>query len=169
MPEIVYLRGNTDEIRVPIHGKTVVQKGECVFLAQDATCLVGAAADRYGYPAANLADCTVTYWGDNLLGISMKGSVSGVTEEIPVAQSGIFRGAIETTAVSQTCKVGQSVAGASVGASGVSSSGVTLSVGTGGDHGKAKIGRVVKYGYAANYVDFMLMTSLSGNSIAALV
>lgn len=165
----IHLRGQTNEIEVPIHGKTVIEKGEDVFIAQDAVCIVGSAADHYGYPASNLAAVTDSYHTQNYAGIAMKGSISGVTENIPVATSGIFRRKIKlgTSATSQTCKIGQTVAACTIGASGVSISGTTVSVGTGGDHDAGRIGRVVKAEYQAKTVDFMLFTRLSGASIVA--
>lgn len=167
MPEKIHLRGDTCEIKVPVHGNVVIQKGEDIFCPQDGSCIVGASTDRYGYPASDLADVTDTYHCQNYVGISMTASKSGVTEDILVAQAGIFRAKIKlgTSATSQTCKIGQTVAGASVGTSGVSVSGTTVCIGSGGDHDKARIGRVVKYEHAATEVDFMLMTRLSGSSI----
>ena len=165
----IHLRGETNEIQVPIHGNVEVEKGEDIFIAQDAICIVGSTADHYGYPASDLAGVTDSYHTQNYAGIAMKGSLSGTTEDIPVAQTGIFRRDIKlgTSATSQTCKIGQTVAGSTIGASGVSISGTTVSVGTNGDHSVGRIGRVVKAEQAAKTVDFMLMTRMSGASMVA--
>jgi len=162
-----HLRGATNEIEVLIHGNVVVEKGEDIFLAQTATCIVGAAHDHYGYPASYLAGVTGAYSETNFIGIAMKGSVSGTTEAIPVATTGIFRKQIKlgTSATSQAVKVGMTVAGSTIGASGVSLSGTTVSVGTSSDHTYAKIGKCVKSENAATHVDFMLMSRFAGTSI----
>jgi len=170
-PRIEWLRGETNEIYVPIHGKTVIKKGELIFLAQDATVIVGATADGYGYPAAQVAGTTPTYFEDNLAGVSMKGSESGTTEDIPVATSGIFRGQIKlgTSGTSKHVYPGALVAACTVGTSGVTPSGTTFTVNTLADteFDGCRVGRAVKKQASAMYVDFMLMTKLSGNSPAA--
>ena len=168
-PRIEYLRGETNEIAVRIHGKTVIEKGELIFLAQDATVIVGGTADGYGYPAAQVAGTTSAYFEVNLTGISMKGSVSGTTEDIPVATSGIFRGQIKlgTSATSRLVYPGAMVAAATVGASGVTPSGTTFAVATLADaeFTQCRVGRAVKFQREATHVDFMLMTVLSGSSM----
>ena len=170
-PRIEYLRGETNEIYVAIHGKTVIKKGELVFLAQDASSIVASIADGYGYPASVVAGTTPTYFEDNLAGVAMKGSVSGTTEDIPVATSGIFRGQIElgTSATSRLVYPGAIVSAATIGASGVTPSGTTFSVGTLADteFDGCRVGRAVRKQAEATHVDFMLMTKLSGSSIVA--
>lgn len=170
-PRIEYLRGETNEIMVPIHGKTVIRQGELIFLAQDATVIVGATADGYGYPAAQVAGTTASYFYNNLAGVAMKGSVSGTTEDIPVATSGIFRGQIKlgTSATSKHVFPGALVSAATVGTSGVTPSGTTLTVDTLADTemDQCQVGRAVKKQASATSVDFMLLTKLSGSSIAS--
>ena len=170
-PRIEYLRGETNEILVPIHGKTVITKGELIFLAQDATVIVGGTADGYGYPAAQLGGTTPTYFENNLVGISMQGSVSGVTEDIAVATSGIFRAQhrLGTSATSKHVYPGSIVSAATVGASGVTPSGTTVVCTSlaATEYDGNRIGRAVKKQPSATHVDFMLMTKLSGNSITA--
>lgn len=163
-----YLRGATNEWKVPVHGNTVIDKGEFVFIAQDASCIVGGTADWYGYPAANLKHATSTYFEQNFLGVAMKGSVSGTTEDIPVATSGIFKFQINlgTSATSQPCRVGLSVAASTIGASGVSVSGTTVTLGTDGDHTACRIGRCVKYETAATEVEVAIMSRLAGASMS---
>jgi hypothetical protein len=164
---MIHLRGDTQEVDVPVHGNVVVSKGELVFLNQTSGKIKrGLAKDYYGYPASYLTGTTPPYFEYNLLGVAMKGSKSGVTDNIPVAQKGIFRAYIKTSSSSQTCKVGMDVAGATIG-SGVSVSGVTVTVGTSADHDSCRVGRVVKYAYAAHFVDFMLLTRISGASMDA--
>ena len=165
-----HLRGATNEIQIPVHGNVVMEKGEDVYIAHHATGIVGASTDRYGYPASYLAGVTGAYSEANFVGIAMKGSISGVTEDIPVATSGIFRKQIKlgTSATSQAVKVGMTVAGATIGASGVSLSGTTVTVGTSSDHTCGKIGKCVKAENAARFVDFMLMSRFAGTSITVV-
>lgn len=159
-----HLRGATNEVKVPIHGKTAVEKCEFIYIAQDGTCIVGAPTDFYGYPARDLANSTSPYVDANFLGISMLAKPAGVTKDIPVATSGIFRFQIKlgTSATSQTAKVGRTVAAATIGASGVSVSGTTVTV---GNHLDCVVGLCVKAEQAARHVDFALMSRLAGTSI----
>ncbi len=170
-PRLEYLRGETNEIDVKIQGKHVVKKGELIFLNQDDSVIVATSADGYGYTAGYLAGTTPAYFEDNLAGIAMRGSVSGTTEDIPVATGGIFRGQIKigTSAVSRHVFPGALVSAATVGTSGVTPSGTTVAVGTLGDteFDGCRIGRAVKKEPSALSVDFMLMTKMSGASIVA--
>ena len=170
-PRIEYLRGETNEIYVAIHGKTVIKKGELMFLAQDASSIVASIADGYGYPAAQVAGVTPTYFSDNLAGVSMKGSVSGTTEDIPVATSGIFRGQIllGTSATSRHIYPGALVSSGTVGTSGVTPSGTTFNVCflAQTETTKCMVGRAIRKQASATHVDFMLMTKLSGASVTA--
>ncbi|MFH0811401.1 MAG: hypothetical protein V2A69_00985 [Pseudomonadota bacterium] len=170
-PRIEYLRGETNEIYVRVHGKTVIKKGELVFLAQDNQVIGGMTADGYGYPAIMISGTTPAAFENNLAGISIKGSVSGTTEDIPVAQSGIFRGQIKlgTSATSKHVYPGACVAACTIGASGVSPSGTTFTVNTLADteFTGCRVGRAVRKQASATHVDFMLMTKLSGASITA--
>lgn len=170
-PKLEYLRGETNEIDVRIQGKTVVVKGELIFLNQDDSVIVATSADGYGYPHDLVAGTTTAYFENNLAGISMKGSVSGTTEDIPVATSGIFRGQIKlgTSATSKHVWPGALVAACTIGTSGVTPSGTTFTVDTLGDteFDACRVGRAVKHETSATSVDFMLMTKLSGASITA--
>ncbi|MFH0811372.1 MAG: hypothetical protein V2A69_00840 [Pseudomonadota bacterium] len=173
-PRIEYLRGQTNEIYVKVHGKTMVKKGELIVLAQDAQAITGAVADGYGYPVNPYGKgkgATSNYFANNLAGISMKGSESGVTEDIPVAQSGIFRGQIKlgTSATSKHVYPGAMVSACSIGTSGVSTSGTTFDVITlaATEFTTGHVGRAVRKQASATHVDFMLMTRLSGSSIQA--
>ena len=168
-PRIEYLRGKTNEWYVPIHGKTVIEKGELIFLAQDNQVIGAMTADGYGYPAGMISGTTPTPFVNNLAGISMKGSISGVTEDIPVATSGIFRGQIKlgTSATSKHVFPGALVSAATVGASGVSPSGTTFTVETlaASETTHCTVGRAVKKQASATHVDFMLMVKMAGCSI----
>lgn len=174
MPDarIEYLRGNTNEIEVPIQGKTVIKNGELIFLNQKTHVIASVNANGYGYPAyPSLKGTTPSYFEDNLVGVSMQKSDSGVTEDILVATSGIFRGQIKlgTSATSKHVYPGALVAACTIGTSGVSKSGTTFTVGTLADteFTGCRVGRAVKKQPSATSVDFMLLTKLSGSSIVA--
>lgn len=154
-----HLRGDTMEIKAPIHGNVSVEKGEFMFLAAGASAIVGK-TDYYAYPASYLADSTKPYVDHNFLGVSMAASASGTTEDIPIATAGIFRFQIKTgvSATSQYVKIGQTVAACTIGASGVSVSGTTVCVGNDGDHANCRVGRTVKAENAATSVDFLLQS-----------
>lgn len=165
MAEIVHLRGDTNEILVRVHGNTVINKGTFVVLNHRAGRKIGVAADYYAYPATWLEGTTPAYFEETLLGVAMKGSKAGVTENIPIAQTGIFRA--NTSASACTAYPAQSVAAVTKG-SGTSMYDDRVSVGTDGDHDSCRAGRVVAYrGISQSNVDFMLMTRLSGNSMTA--
>lgn len=163
MAEIVHLRGDTNEVMVPVKGNIVINKGTFVVLNHRQGRKIGVAANYYAYPATWLEGTTPAYFEDSLLGVAMKGSKSGATEEIPVAQTGIFRA---NTSTAQTAYPSQSVAAVTKG-SGTSVYDDRVSVGTGADHDSCRAGRVVAYRGSKTYVDFMLMTRLSGNSMTA--
>ena len=164
MGENRHLRGATNEIEVPIHGKTVVEKGEFLFIAQDGFCTFDHDTDHYGYPASKIAGTTSAYFDQNFLGVTMKGSLSGTTEEIPVATSGIFRFQINlgTSATSQLARVGMTVSASTAIGSGTSVSGTTVTVGS---HEDCVVGRCVKNEISATSVDFMLMSRMAGTSV----
>jgi hypothetical protein len=166
-----HLRGDTREIKAPIHGNVTVEKGELMFLAAGASAIVGK-TDYYAYPASYLADSTKTYVDYNFLGVSMAASQDGTTEDIAIATDGIFRFQIKTgaSATSQYVKIGQTVAACTIGTSGVSLSGTTVCVGNDGDHTNCVIGRTVKAENAATSVDFLLQSMrFSGSTPVQLV
>ena len=156
-----HLRGETNEIQVPIHGNVVIEKGDLTYLFGVAAQIHGgyyaAAVDYYGFPAASLMAVTNPYTERFFAGVAMKGSKSGVTETLPVATSGIFR---FPNALAQTIKVGYAVSGASSsGTTGYNQSVVCSNAQTAN-----RVGMCVKAGTSQTNVDFALMTIFSGTT-----
>jgi len=87
-----YLYGDVKDVKVPIHGNVVVEKGDLMFIMKtDSTIVDVTTADNYGYPASSLQDVTTVYYADQFAGVANNGSVAGVTEEIQVATGGVWR------------------------------------------------------------------------------
>ena len=90
-----HLRGETNEIQIDVHGKVVVEKGDLMCMFNTSSTLLSSytetTADYYGYPVSTLRDVSDVYYGNQFMGIAMKASISGTTEKIPVATTGIFR------------------------------------------------------------------------------
>jgi len=171
MPVVKHLRGDTQEIKGKVHGNDVINKGEFIFLGRG-NAIVGGTGDSYVYPVyPKLNGTSPAYFEQNFLGVSMKGSISGTTEDIPIATAGIFRAQVKlgTSATSMFSKVGLTVAASTIFTGGVSISNTTVSIGHGGDHDSCRVGRAVKHEPSATHVDFMLMTLLSGSSMITLV
>jgi len=98
-----YLYGETNQVKVPVHGNVAVEPGDFICLA-GATQVAGnfsCAADYYAYPVsavtgpeacsgtgASKATSVIKSW---FLGVALDGSPNGVTNYISVAQSGFFR------------------------------------------------------------------------------
>jgi len=160
---MVHIRGDAKEVLVPIHGKTVMRKGELALLGLGASTMIGAPNDNYGYPCSQLATVTSkAYFDKYLVGVTMAGSVSGVTENIKVATGGIFRApCMKAPTAGQTAKVGYSVAVATH-YSGVSISGVSVVVGP--VHTIGLVGICIKAESGCSTVDFTLQTRFSGVS-----
>jgi len=91
-----YLRGDIRELYAPVHGSTVIEKGDFVVICKQATSVTHstvqlATADHYAYPISLCTGTTHTRFAQQFAGVAMKGSRSGVTENIPIATAGIFR------------------------------------------------------------------------------
>jgi len=166
-----HLRGDTKEVEVDVHGNTVIEKGDIVWIykingsSPKATTPSGrTTADWYAYPASYLSGVTKLYFDTQFAGITMKGSASGTTEKIPVATSGIFRMPLKAqTGVT----IAQLVCGATSAATTLydqmvvskASSEIT-------DEYGLIIGVCVKTQASAANVDFNLITQFSGVSYA---
>lgn len=164
-----HLRGDTREVEIPVHGHTVVEKGDFMWINTNGYIKSGngvhTTADWYGFPVSLLGDCTTAYFV-TFGGIAMKGSESGTTENIPMATAGIFRYPLKaTTGVT----LGQVVAGATSATLTLYDQKVvskTASEFT--DEYETGIGMCVKTEAGATKVDFELITRFSGVSYAQL-
>lgn len=169
-----HLRGETNEIEIDVHGHTVIESGDIVWqynsssFAQKSTANGGTrtTADNYAYPISELAGVTAAYYDAQFLGVAMKGSISGTTEKIPVATSGIFRFPLKaTTGVT----IGELVCGATS-ASTTNSDQIVVSKKTSEltDEYYCILGICVKTEDGATNVDFNLITRFSGVSYSAI-
>lgn len=94
-----HLRGDINSIKIPCHGNTVIEPGELCVIAgvtqvapQPAS---GNKADRYVYPFSAVTgateDAVAAMTKNWFVGVAMNGSASGVTNEVTVAQTGVFQ------------------------------------------------------------------------------
>ena len=87
------------QVDVPIHGNVKVEKGDLLFLDRaDGLRNKGAStADRYGYPFEKMSGATRTLASNRLLaaehflGVAAWHSDAGVTENLAVHITGLFR------------------------------------------------------------------------------
>ena len=95
-----HLRGKTDEVIINIHGNTVVDAGDLMFIDSSAGVRgAGNAPDNYGYPfeaatainGVSTATAVFDLLEPRFLGIAMETSPTGVTEIISVATAGVFK------------------------------------------------------------------------------
>ena len=164
-----HLRGDTNEVEIDVHGNVVIEKGDLIsIMNQDelykSSLTAITTADYYGYPVSFLAGVTVGYYDNSFLGVAMKGSLSGVTEKIPVATGGVFRFPL---AAQTGVTIGQLVSGSTSAAKTaydqvvVSKTYAELTTSY-----KCLIGMCVKTEAAATNVDFQLITRYSGVTLA---
>ena len=81
-----YLRGNKMEIIVPVRGKTTIEAGDFCYSNKDDSF--------YTYPFSDEDNAGATVQlnlYDYFAGIAMESSPAGTTENITVAQAGVFR------------------------------------------------------------------------------
>lgn len=155
-----HIRGETNEIMLRKKGSIAINTGDLIFVdaVTNSTC-TNAAASHLAFPASHARNNNPMVFEINFAGVAMSGSPSGVTEEIPVATTGIFRYPV-STAAGKACSPGYIVSGASYGAGGVSvfsqkvNVGPTLSLG--------RIGYCVRAQGAATEVDVSIMGRFSG-------
>lgn len=95
-----YLRGNRNEITVPIHSDTVCEPGDLMVIGGRAGVdQAGRGADYYGYSFSEVTGSVLiggvsnamNYCKQWFLGVAMSGSASGVTNNVTVATDGTFR------------------------------------------------------------------------------
>jgi len=160
-----HLRGETNEIMLKKKGTIPVNTGDLMFVdAVNGASAGGGTASFLAFPAAYCSFNTHAYFEVNFAGVAMSGSLSGVTEEIPVATTGIFRYPVSTT-TGMTCSPGYIVSGASYGAGGASIFSQKVVVGSAaGTMDEGRIGYCVRAEGAATTVDFNLVTRFSGGT-----
>jgi len=159
-----YLRGDTREIHAPVHGSTVIEKGDFVVICEHNTSVTHSAtllatADYYAYPASLCAGTTHIRFAEQFAGVAMKGSASGVTEDIPIATAGIFRYPAKTAVAVYP---GYVVCGTTSGAEVLYDQMVNYKTDAGSS--RLAIGICMEYDTTGTNIDFNLITRFSGVS-----
>ena len=163
-----YLKGKTNTILAPVHGYHLVEEGDFMVLsAVDYLTTLGVAADNYAAPFSALkADTsqatvvlnrlTYTYF----LGVAMEGSPLGVTENITIATTGVFRYPLYDTNAPSGVTVGSLVAAVSANCVYKGVSPQTVVHGTDAVRGSTSyLGYIVKTESGASFVDFEIRTA----------
>jgi len=169
-----HLKGAMNPIIAPVHSYHVVEAGDFMVLdSESGTVGAGLSATNYAIPfddakmaAASATNCQrvlYTYF----LGVAMEDSPSGVTENITIAQSGVFRYPLHSSflgagvtvgslvsAVSNTLAAGASVQTVAIGAASVIAS-------------TAYLGYIMKTESGATFVDFQLRTAYGPGGLAS--
>jgi len=156
-----HIRGDTNEVYLRKKATIAVNTGDLIFIEAVVGAAQSAAATYLAFPAAIAKGNTHHYFEQNFVGVAMSGSPSGVTEDIPVATTGIFRFPV-TSATGQTCSPGYIVSGASYGAGGASVFSQKVVVGPGLSEGR--IGFCVKAEGGATTVDVAILTRFTGTT-----
>ena len=95
-----HLRESTDEVLIDVHGNTVVDAGDLMFIDRSAGVRgAGNAPDDYAYPfeaatainGVSTATAVFDLLEPRFIGIAMESSPTGVTEKISIATAGIFK------------------------------------------------------------------------------
>jgi len=155
-----HLRGDTNEVQIDIHGHTVVEQGDMMFINNVVGNIAaphGGTADYYGFPADETTGSSVAF--DSFIGVAMTGSESGTTEEIAVATSGIFRFANASAVAS---KVGYTVSGATSGTAGTLLNQSCQCSPKATTYVDARIGYCVDDVGGTSTIDVMILSVLSG-------
>jgi hypothetical protein len=156
-----HLRGDTNEIMGSVNGSVVINQGDLVILDAVAGSAQQSTATYKAYPASWVKGCTHAYFSTTFVGVAMNSSKSGVTEDIAIATTGIFRFPV-SPAAGQTTLAGYIVSGATYGAGSavsVFSQKVTAEVAASVDANDARIGMVIRGQTTSTTCDFMLTGS----------
>lgn len=158
-----YLRGDRQEILVPVRGKIVVEAGDLMYL--NSTDSYYAQPFSYNVIAtAGTAKEHALY--TDFIGVAMEASLSGSTENIVVAAAGVFRYPISPGISAVT--VGAVVSAASTPAASGASNQVVCN-GVDRTYGStAYLGYIVKTGTSASsFVDFQIRTKVGPGGLIA--
>jgi len=168
-----YLKGDINPIIVPVHSYHAVEAGDFVSINKTAGGFgIGQTADNYAFPFSEIKCATdsiavagflYTYFA----GIAMEDSPSGVTENITIATSGVFRQPLHSAYVGSAVTVGALVSAVT----GYPSAGVSDQYVTHGAAGaiasSAYLGYIVKTESGASFVDFQLRTAYGPAGLAS--
>ena len=161
-----HLRGDINAIIAPVHSYHEVEAGDLMVLnAVAGMCGTGGTADNYAFPfdevktaAASGAVASAGFIYTYFLGVAMEDSPSGVTENITIAQSGVFRYPMHSAYIGSAVTIGALVSAVSnTLAAGVSEQ-VVCTNATSPVSSTAYLGYIVKTESGASFVDFELRT-----------
>jgi len=168
-----YLKGDINPIIAPVHGSHVVSAGDFMSINKTAGGFgVGWTADNYAFPFAEIqcasnSIATAGFLYTYFLGIAMEDSPSGVTENITIATSGVFRQPLHSAYVGSAVTIGALVSAVTgVGTGGVSSQYVTHGT-AGAIASTAYLGYIIKTESGASFVDFQLRTAYGPGGLAS--
>jgi len=171
-----HLKGAMNPIIAPVHSYHVVEAGDFMLLNATAGALVaGGSADNYAVPfsytlmAAASAEMSAHVRTTYFLGVAMEDSPSGVTENITIAQSGVFRYPLHVTLVGAGVTIGSFVSAVSnTQAAGTSNQNVAVgSHAAGAIDCTAYLGYIIKTESGATFVDFQLRTAYGPGGLAS--
>ena len=151
-----HLKGDTNEMIMPVRGKTVIDAGDFVWQQpNDSWYLLPVSSWKDSSTTGACGTDVAQYFA----GVALESSPSGVTENITVATAGVFRYPL---AHKSAVTVGFIVSAVTNKAAGGSSNQYVenseiLTTGT-----TIRYGIIVKTQSATSFVDFMLMTKFSG-------
>ena len=172
-----YLKGSINPIIAPVNGNIVIYAGDLVCRNGYRGMMgSGVTADFTTYPfnLINTVGASVvaqaSHMAQNFLGVAMESSPSGVTENITIATSGVFRYPVHDTIVGGAVTVGALI-------SAVSNSSITAGAGpsaqhvihgtAGGNMSTCYLGYIIKTESGASFVDFQLRTTFGAGGLAS--
>ena len=160
-----HLRGDIQDITIPVHGNVVVEKGDFILEFKDTNSILAATtADGYGYPVSSSRLTTPPYFAELFAGVAMTGSISGVTNDILVATAGQFRYPLRSGS-NTSLRVGYPVSGSTSSATAITDQEVVCTA----IPTNNPIGRCVLTESSATNCDFELLTRYSGVSYSDIV
>jgi len=172
-----YLKGDINPIIAPVHSYHTVEAGDFMVINKVAgMCGVGQTADNYAFPFSEVKTAggaggsgTLASQGfiyTYFLGVAMEDSPSGVTENITVATSGVFRHPLHSSLVGAVT-IGALVSAVSNNlAAGVSPQ-VLCHGAAGAITSTAYLGYIMKTESGASFVDFQLRTAFGPGGVAS--
>jgi len=159
-----YLKGKQSTQLTPVKGNIVIDAGDLLFLnATGGSLGIGKAADSYAYhvssliPATGLTSAAIILY-NNFLGVALESSPSGVTENITVAKSGVFRFPLHPSYIGSSVTIGTSISFVSNELAAGVSNPYVMHINT-NPGCTAYIGYCVKTESAATYVDINIQTA----------
>ena len=160
-----YLRGDTNEIVVAVHGHTVVEQGDLMVINLSSATMkvVHKLVDYYGFSVSDLSGINTVKYTSQFAGIAMNGSKNGVTNNVNIATTGVFRMDLPSA---KTIYSGWPVSGTSSATSIAYNQKIVCSILS---PVASKIGKCVKNAASATECDFELLTKFSGVSYQDIV